>query len=335
MNPVPRGSCDDEGDLLDEGVIRRKVAAAQGPATARGPGGAEKAWPQELVRASRDCCNLALDVPVVQAKRYSLSELLELVPELSLIALLEGPRSVSGVLFLNAEMLAGLIEAQTLGRVMPQAPAPRKPTRTDAAIVADWIDRMLSGLEEALLTEEDLLWTDGFRFVSHLDEPRPLPLLLEDTHYKVLSASCDMGGVRQGHVVLALPAEGHGRRPQRNAATPEQAAGRDFSQALRQQLGDAEAQLHGVLGHLSLPLNRLLSLRPGDVLPLPNAALDRIEMTSIDGEVHGVARLGQSRGMRAVRILAQGEDRDSSSGSADEAGASGAGQGKPPLAATG
>ena len=295
---------------MDQGVIRRKLAAAvregQAPPMI---GGAERALPLALARAARDGFGLALECVAVRPHRYSLAEVLELPPERALILLLEGPRGAVGLMILDADMLAGLIEAQTLGKVTAQPVLPRKPTRTDAAMMADWVDMVMAGLEEQLLTEEDLVWTDGFRYSSHLDEPRPLALLLEDTSYKVLTVEADRAATRRGQMILALPADGHGRRPQRQVVTvsPDPLEGARFAEALGDQVLEAEVLVQGVLTRLSLPLAQVLTLKPGDLLPLPHAALDRIEVTGLDGRGRGQGKLGQSKGMRAVRLTQCGD----------------------------
>lgn len=266
--------------------------------------GAERAWPLALARVARARLDLALDCGPVRADRFSLAELLDLPPDRGLIALLEGPRGGMGVLMLAPEVLAGLIEAQTLGRVRSQPLPPRRPTRTDAALVADLIDAALAALEEALLAEEDLVWTDGFRYASFLEEPRPLALLLEDAPYKVLRCSCDLGGQRQGGVILALPAEGHGRRPHRAAPVlaPDTEAAARFTAHLAAEVLESQVELMAVLGSLRLPLSAALALRPGEVLPLGAAALDGVQMIGQDGRPVASGKLGQQRGVRAVRL---------------------------------
>lgn len=288
---------------MDQGVIRRKLAGAQ---AARMPeGGAERGWPLALARAARDRLTLVVEAGPVKAYRYSLAELLEQPPERSMIVLLEGPRAALGVLILSPEVLTSLIEAQTLGRVTDQPVPARKPTRTDAAMVADWIDLVMSYLEDTLLTEEDLTWTDGFRYTSFLDEARPLGLMLEDAPFKVLDCMLKLGDMRDGRLILALPADGHGRRPQRATALLSSEVDQEqrFAANMREQVMTAETEMQAVLQKLSLPLAEVLALQPGDMLALPLAALDKITLTGIGGAECGRAKLGQSRGMRALRIL--------------------------------
>ncbi|WP_054303259.1 FliM/FliN family flagellar motor C-terminal domain-containing protein [Gemmobacter sp. LW-1] len=292
---------------MDQGVIRRKLAGAQ---AARLPdGGVERALPLALARAARERLGCDLTVSGLAAHRFSLAELLEQPPDLALIAILEGPREATGVMVLDSGLLAALIEVQTLGHVAPQSAAPRRPTRTDAAMVADWVDAALAALEEALLTEEDLVWTDGFRYASYLDEPRPLALMLEDAPFKVLTCDLRFAAGREGRVILALPAEGHGRRPQRKTPlpAPDPMEGPGFTAALADRLAEAEAVVEAVLCRVTLPLNEVLRLAPGGVLPLPGAQIDQIRLEGGNGQVAGQGRLGQNRGMRAVRLTALSE----------------------------
>ncbi len=269
--------------------------------------GAERALPLVLARLTQDLFGQAIRCLSLRSLRYSLGEVLDQVPERALIAVLDGPAEAGGVMVLSPDLLAGLIEAQTLGRVSAQPLLLRRPTRTDAAMVADWIDGLLSGLEAELLSDDDLIWTDGFRYASHLDEARALGLLLEDTVFRVLLLQIDFNGVKPGQLMLALPATGRGRRPQRperpsHSGGIPAAQGPCFSDALRARVLETEAVVQAVLTRVSLPLAAILHMKPGDLLPLPQAALDRIDLAGQDGQICATGRLGQARGMRAVRL---------------------------------
>lgn len=291
---------------MEHGVIRRKLALRQPVAV---QGGADRAWPLALARAARDCHGLALDASPAGTGPVSLAELLERVPERALILLLEGPGGGSGVLMLCPEVLAALIEVQTLGKVTALPVLPRRPTRTDAAMVMDWADQALAGLEEALQADEDLVWAGGFRHTEFLEEPRSLPLLLDDAPWQIVPVACDLASARQGQVILALPAEGRGQQPRRpeTAAPSEDGEGQAFAAALTEQVLGAEAEVQAVLLRLNLPLADLMALQPGQMLPLPGAALDRIDLCGTTGRTCAQGRLGQQRGMRAVRLVQCGE----------------------------
>ena len=284
------------------GVMARKLAAAR-LALADGGPGADRAWRVALARAARDQLKLPLEVDDLALDRLSLAELLELPPDYAMIVVLEGPRDGLGLMVISAGVLAAMIEVQTIGKVAAIAPPPRKPTRTDAAMVAPIIDAALTGLETALLQETDLIWAGGFRYASFLDDPRPLGLLLEDTAYRVLRADVSLAnGARKGAVLLALPADGRGAAPVGQVAE-KAVSGPAFSTLLANQVENADCVLDAVLTRVSMPLSRVLGMVVGEVVTLPRAALDRISFEGLDGRCVATGKLGQNRGMRAIRLM--------------------------------
>lgn len=293
-----------EGVVVD-GVIRRKVMAARGDLAEGGPG-ADRGWRLALARAARDQLKAPLEVTGLTQQRAGLAEVLEAPPDRALVVVLEGPGEGLGMLALAPEVYQAMVEVLTIGRVSAQAAAPRKATRTDAAMLAPMLDAALMDLEAGLATEADLVWAGGWRYASFLDDPRPLGLMLEDFAYRVVTAEVDIGqGARQGRVILALPAEGRGQRPRAvsgGAALEGAAAERRFTEALAETLGASEVRIEAVLTRIALPLARIAALAVGDELVLRDAALDRISLEGLDGRKTGEGRLGQNRGMRAVRL---------------------------------
>lgn len=292
------------------GVIRRKVLAGRAVMAEGGPGpeggpGADRGWRLALARAARDALKLPLEVVRLTLARNSLAELLEQPPDFALIIVLEGPQDGLGLLVISPQVLAGMIEILTIGKVAAGPPVARKPTRTDAAMVAGMIDMALAGLESGLAQEADLIWAGGFRYASFLDDPRPLGLLLEDTSYRVLNAEVALAdGARGGTVLLALPAEGRGAVPDLPGSPAQDAAetGPAFAAALAEQVAGADCSLDAVLARLSMPLAAVLGLRVGAVLGLARAGLDQISFEGIDGRKVAEGKLGQNRGMRAIRL---------------------------------
>ena len=305
--------------MAEAGIIRRKVAAGRA-VTAEGGPGADRGWRIGLARAARDLLKVALDVRSLTVERRSLAELAELVPDRALIAVLEGPSEGLGAIILSQPILSGFIEAQTIGRIRSQEAPSRKPTRTDAAMVIGVIDAALSGLEQALAEEADLVWAGGFRYASFLDDPRPLTLLLEDAPLRLLRVDVSLaGGLREGEILLALPAAGRGQRP---SAAVDQTATHDhgpvFSEALAERINGAQTRVEAVLARLTMPLAQVMGLTEGMILPLPQAALDRISLEGLDGRTVGNGRLGQNRGMRAVRLIDKSSQTESARAGMEE-----------------
>ena len=282
-------------------VIRRKIDRCR-PTQAEGAPGADRGWRLALARAARDAMGLDLEFRSLTIARRSLAEILELVPDLALLALLDGPRGGLGVIMLSPTVTATFIEKQTLGRLSSQPAAARKASRIDAAMVAGVVDRALAGLEEALAEEADLVWAGGFRYASYLEDARPLGLMLEEDAYRVLSAEVSLGPAgREGRVILVLPAIGRGESP---AIAPDatEVEAPQFTAALSAQVMQADCRLDAVIDRLTLPLRQIMALQVGETLLLPSAALDSITLETVEGQRVAVARLGQHRGMRAVKL---------------------------------
>ena len=283
-------------------VLRRKIDHFR-PVGADGAPGADRAWRLALARAMREAVALDLDFRDLSITRASLAEVLEAVPDHVLVSLLDGPKAGLGVMLLSPGVTSALIEVQTMGRLAPQAPTPRHPTRIDAMMVAGVIDRALAGLEDCLIDEDDLIWAGGFRYASFLDDVRPLPLLLEEDSYRVMTAQVTLGSAgRDGSIILVLPAMGRGQVPHPPPATAGDPVP-SFSAGLAAQVHLSECRLDGVVARLRMTLGQVMGLAAGEVLHLPMAGLDQVAVETAAGVPLARARLGQHRGMRALKLL--------------------------------
>lgn len=265
---------------------------------------AARAWTLAVARAGQDELGLPLDLRDVVVERRSLAELAELLPEPALIAVLdEGSGQATGVAVLDAVLTAGMVEALTTGAVTPTDAAPRRPTRTDAAMLTPVLDRALAGFESALSAAEgggEL--PAGFRFAALAENGRALALLLEEGPYRLLRARGVLsGGAREGVMILCLPEKG--------AAPARLEAPKDdrFAAELAAQVEVAPARLEAVLLRLPLPLCDILALEAGQEIALPQADIDRITLEGLDGRRVSVGRLGRQGGLRAVRLVEEGD----------------------------
>lgn len=299
---APRDGSGRAADMSE--IIRRKMARGAASGGEGGPG-ADQGWRLAFARACRDGIGLHVEVTGLRLARRGLAELLDMPPERAMIVLLDGPGGGLGMIALSPDLLAAMIEMQTIGKVAAQPPAQRRPTRTDAAMVTGILDRALIELEGILAEEADFEWAGGFRYASFLEDPRPLGLLLDDQPYRVLLADLALGEAgRKGQVILALPAEGRGARPtvRRGGKTPPRESGAGFAAALGEAVMAADCVLDSVIARVTLPLCEVMALEAGQVLALTGAALEKITLVGIDGRPLGLARLGQHRGMRALRL---------------------------------
>ncbi|WP_116084308.1 FliM/FliN family flagellar motor switch protein [Tropicimonas sp. IMCC34011] len=263
----------------------------------------ERALSHALSKVADDEIGLVLQVSGVETARASLPELLELLPEDGLLALLDGFDGAQGVISLDQALFGAAIEMQMtseLGRVAPQ---PRRPTRTDAALLADLIDGALSGMGAMLAGREEARWAAGWGYSSHLPEIRPLGLMLEETEYRsiTLKMSLGVGTGRTGELRLFVPAIGRGPVSTSPGGGDED-AGDSWGDRLRQNVLEADVPLDAILCRLPMRLSEAGRLAVGDVLPIPVAALGEVELVA--GEAGAIRRgcLGQIHGLRALRL---------------------------------
>ncbi|MGL4321828.1 MAG: FliM/FliN family flagellar motor switch protein [Paracoccaceae bacterium] len=291
------------GEKVDGRVLRDRVERARSMQAAVAGGAVEQAWEIALRRAAQDMISLRVEVTQSSLRLMSLTEFLEMPGARSLIGILDGPSEAMGVIILSPEVLSGLIEVQTIGTVSEQPPMARKPTRTDAAMVAGFLDSALSELDMALAGQAEAIWAAGFRYASFLDDARALALMLEDTSWQVAEVEVSLaGGAKVGRVILALPSIGRGSKGTAEIAAQASKAAQ-FNADLREQIGHATASLEAILVRMQVDLAELLALGAEDVLPLFGASLDTVQIETLDGRRVATARLGQAQGMRALRIL--------------------------------
>lgn len=296
-------------------VMRRKAEAGR-PAADGSPVTAERAIVQAVSKVAQDMFQLPAQVMQVSEGRRTLADLPEAIDPFSLIAIIEGPEESMGIIALPPETLSVLIEVQTTGNLGKAPPPPRKPTRIDASMVADFLDATLSMIEETLVETEAVVWAGGFRYASYLDDPRPLGLLLEDMGYRLwqLEIGFGAGFERKGKLVWAVPVNGRGHSLRRmpgladeGPISPDREAA-EWAHRLETSVMGASAQLDAVLHRVTLPLAAVMRLRAGMDIPIPSDALENLTVEGVGRRKLSAARLGQHRGLRAVRLIEHEEE---------------------------
>jgi flagellar motor switch protein FliM len=283
-------------------AMRRKAGAGRPPPEI-GQITAAKALRGAVVQAAEEVAGLVAITGAVTEARTTLAPLEEALPEHPLLGLVEGAGGRFGLVILDAQVVAALIEMQTTGRVAPRPVEARAPTRTDAILCADFIDRTLE-LFEARVAEADLPLAPaltGFRYALALAEARAIALTLEDVAYRQFSVPLDLGrGAKTGEMRLVLPFD----PPGAGAHTGVDGAG--FSEALRVRVLEAEVQLSATLARCEMALADVTRIAVGAVIPLPGEGLAGVVIEDLHGRVVARGRLGRADGHRAVRIARPG-----------------------------
>ncbi|MFC3568638.1 FliM/FliN family flagellar motor C-terminal domain-containing protein [Paracoccus sp. TOH] len=271
----------------------------------------ERAVATALGRAAEKQARLPVFVEHVELAGMTLPELPEFLPERALLAIVEGRRDAIGVVAICPALLTSLIEMQAIGRVTARPAQPRKPTRTDATLAADFVNALLAELaRECVSGGEGVPDFGTFRYATYMDDPRPLTLMLEDAPMSRLTLRFRIGagGQRDAVLMIALPAETGPGLPRADSAkgaeatlpasAPPPAAPASLAGIVR----DTPIRLAGILCRRKISLQQLRNLGPGSLIPLPQNVLDEARIETPLGQLLARGRLGEADGFHAIRL---------------------------------
>ncbi len=296
-------------ETLSNDVLRRKARAGREEHQARNMSPA-RAMRLAMSRAADELFDLAISVSGVQCEQLGQDSMLRTVDDEMLLVVLDGPNGAVGAVAVDLSVLAGLIEQQTMGQVLKGEPEARAPTSTDAALVAPLIDMLLEGIAESLGPKDGAL-TAEFQFGARLESKRHLGLLVEAADFHVLRAQLELGGgAKRGEFVLVCPVQlpELAKLPavQASESSASDAAGLAGGGAnptfADSALMEAEACLQAVIHQQKMTLGALGRMKPGDLLVLPEDALEKLHLSAGLQRKLGPCKLGQHGGLRAIQL---------------------------------
>ncbi|TCP61831.1 type III flagellar switch regulator (C-ring) FliN [Rhodovulum bhavnagarense] len=277
-------------------AILKRITA---PPADTDPAGDAAALAQALrvaaMRAGQGGYGLMLSVEDATVDETDLAGLAGEMTENSLGVLLDAENGGGGLAVFSADLALMLVEWRLTGALAEVAPSPRPMTPTDAAILADFTDPLLT----ALAAETGADWARGFVQGAVLEDARHVVLRMARGDYRALRLSLStVAGARCGTLVLALPGLRAG-----DGASPAQGAPICGAPAtLDEGVLAAGLSLRAVLWRLRMPAAAVGRLGAGDRLVIPAAAIARLRLETPAGHLVARGRLGQSAGERAVRI---------------------------------
>lgn len=302
----------DNGARVLRGLLKRRAdpVAAQTPDLPPAPPMTPvRAASAALGRAAEGLYGLAVRPIAVMPGALTLAELPELLPDMPLLAVLQGPGEQLGAIALSPEVATALIEMQALGRVTARPLDRRRPTRSDAALCTDFIDRLLSELGAEMGTIPGYAGIIGYRFLTQLEDVRPLSLMLEDIAYRSLDLRIGLGpgDLREGRIMLVLP-QGAGVAPSAPAAVAVDAPAASkpdpapLMPTLAPRVQDAPVDLAAILCRKTISLGDLRAMMSGKLLFLPKPCLNEARLETRGGQLVAQGRLGEAEGCHALRL---------------------------------
>ncbi len=196
--------------------------------------------------------------------------------------------AVAAIALLRTVGVTGL---DTLARTPPrQDPA----TPVEAALARPYLDDLLAGWHAALGPAAAAVLPQPLHCGPPAVALRAAVLGLPQGAYRVFLLDLDIAGRSEGRLRLALPKP---LPPADPVTRPE-----DWAEAFRGTVLDCPAGLEAELCRITLPLARLRALRPGMQIALPADSLGAVALRPPGRAAVAAGRLGQVRGLRAVRL---------------------------------
>lgn len=281
--------------------VLRRMASPPPPAPEDVPITSSRAIRLAITRAADKVHDFAVSVSSLREEVLTLDALLAAFePELMLIGMHTGSGPATGIATLDLNMRAAVLELQTIGDVLPDAPEDRPPTGTDAKMAEPLIAGFLTHLQDTAVRTALDGWGLGYVVGDKIASTRAAGLILEDGKYRLIRLSLDLGvGDRLAELSIALPC-----RSEAAAKIVKPEVTGDWDTRFRAVVQASPARLDAELHRFKLPLHQAEGLAVGQILPLPGCTVSSVKLLADDGRKVATARLGQSGGMRAVRVEA-------------------------------
>lgn len=230
--------------------------------------------------------------------KVSQAELLDQIDPAAFVGLLCAPDSPPGLAIMSATGFSAIIEAMTIGVFATHTQTPRRPTATDSSLLSEVLNAALSGLG-----------ADDIASSYTVDRPVPdhrlLPVLLDDVRFDIVSLQITLVSgetERELELQLCFPVCA-GQHPSEGGQAETAQTSDPWEAALEASVLAAQVRLRAELGRVTMPLAQVMELGTGAQVMLPLSNLEDVRLVALDGQEHAVGRLGQTRGMRAMRVI--------------------------------
>ncbi len=275
-------------DELENPGLKRLIRPNRAAPERSGPADAI-VWMSLLPRVAESQFGFVAGIERFERDETDLDTLLADWNEGALNLLLDGGLHQRGVVQLDAQLVAGLTEAQTTGKITSAELPERPTTQLDATLCDHVIEAWLQGVAQEQ-GQASTKWTPG-RFIP---DARSAKVLLGDGEYTVTRIRIVMGeAARVGELKLIQPM----------AASAGASATRPLSAGdSRRALLDVDTSLTAVLHTTKVPYTWLRDLKPDDLLEVPRTAIHSVRIEA-GGKCVAMGHLGRAGDNRAVRIL--------------------------------
>lgn len=275
-----------------ETVLQRK-ASAQRRALGGGTWSVSRALGRALSISADALWGLSLVARPTGDEIVAVDRAASRIDEDQLLVILEHETGPRGLMALDRDVVTGLIDVQTLGRVMRFPSDARAFTPTDAAMTAPLIDAALPRLASMLSAQPDMAHMQNYRFGALVEDVQTASLALDAESYHLVAFGVDLAQeTRSGGILFLFP------EPPKLAEQDKSASPGKHEAVLKL----APVRMQAVLTRIHIALDRAQALRPGDVLTISPQTTTSATLVLSGGHVVARGMLGQMDGFRAIRI---------------------------------
>ena len=281
-----------------QATLLRRMTRSQETDVVDNPLTSSRAVRLALTKAANNAAGLVLTVTSVAQDVSTLDEVLDGLPDGLMLVGLHRQGQLVGLIALDMQLRAAVLEMETMGSLSATTAEDRVPTHTDKVLCEPLIAAFLAAFPEAVRGTAFEGWGDGITHDDRIKDARMAGLLLDDCPYRLVQMNVQLGAAdRQGALLMLLPLI----ESPRVEVMPDKEE-TDWKTQFPKAVQDAPAALTALLHKFSVPLATARALGVGTVLPLPGCRVSSVRLVAPDGQEVAQAKLGQSGGMRAVRL---------------------------------
>ncbi|MEO0864068.1 MAG: FliM/FliN family flagellar motor switch protein, partial [Pseudomonadota bacterium] len=290
------------GDTKADTVLRRIAAAGREEHKARAMS-LQKAMRLSVAKVADALMDLPLNAIGLVVQPLDADAMTEALNEKHLLILMDGPALTRGAVVVDPVLVGGLIQQQTIGKVLPDIGVERTMTRTDAAICAPLIDTLLERTAGLVDDPADALVITGFRFGAKAEDARSLAITMEGSEFVGIRLTLDMAaGARQGEMMMIFPKPLPENMSDHDADDGGvDASSKGASVGLVDAVMALPAEVNMILCTVQLPLQALHTMQVGDVIDVPHGHFPDVQLTTTAGRIIGRGSVGHVDGVRAVK----------------------------------
>ena len=262
----------------------------------------ERALRQAIPKAAEAQFGIIFDVTEVDESVQQVSELVEQMHSEPLIAFLRARDGAVGLISMDAQTVAALVEVQITGEISPHPAEERGASAVDAALCSSFVDTVFEQLEILLSAEGRGPWFYGYRMGGRIEAARKIGLRIEEGAYLMYTLELGLSDrERSGKMMIALPS--HVRNTGANGSVAPDTE--DWSAALATSVMGSNADLSAVLHRIRLPIADVSAISVGQLVPIPRDSINKVQVLTLDGKTAMIGRLGQAQGFRAIRLMSE------------------------------